>query len=330
MSAAATLVPLAISLIPGALALRQPTAKQAAAETEITAKSLELTPKEFTIPVSDLQKWAGSVLVTLNDVKIEGNSGVHQEEADCEIHFGAHSPSFKGVPDGLVLEPMNACSLPFPGKEEQSNADYLAFAKQLKGTTVQVTGVPRIWPEHLQGGGASNPDHAVELHPLIEVVDSAGNHTDFSANLSAGEFRGGVSAPTAEAIVKQTRVQLTRTGNNAQIDFFGGRIGNFTVLNVEVDPKTIEADSSGSFRMNGQVVLEDGTKIPVRMVTIAGSPFNDGIAKLRTRKNIVNLGDVLVLFSLSPEFLLDAAKKSNGKAETILHPIQLILYGPPD
>jgi hypothetical protein len=330
MAAVATLLPLAISMIPGALALRQPTAKTKTEEAQITAKALQTTPKEFTLSVSDLQKWASSVLVTLDDVKIDGNSGVHLEDADCEIHFGAHSSNFNGDPKGLVLEPMNACSLPFPGQSEQKNSDYLDFAKRLKGTNIKATGVPRIWPEHLHGGGASNPDHAVELHPLTLVEESNGTKTDFSSNLSAGEFRGGVTSPTAQAIVKQTRVTVTRNGNNALIDFFGGRIGNFTVLEVNVDPKSIAPDNVGSFRMNGQVVLEDGTIIPVSMVTVNASPFNDAIAKLRGRKNMVNLGEVLVLFSLSPQFLLEAANKSNGQAVAIEHPIQLVLYGPPD
>jgi hypothetical protein len=330
MTGIATLLPLAISMIPGALALRQPATKPTTEQVQATAKILQSTPKHFTIPIGSLQQWASSVLVTLNDVKIEGNSGVHREEADCEIHFGAHASSFKGDPDGLVLEPMNACSMPFPGQDEQKNSDYLNFAKRIKGTNVKVTGVPRIWPEHLEGGGASNPDHAVELHPLTVVAEANGTNTDFTPNLSAGEFRGGVSSPTAQTIVKQTRVTVTKSGSNAEIDFFGGRIGNFTVLDVEVDPKTIAADSDGSFRMNGDVLLDDGEKVPVRMVTVKGSAFNDSIAKLQTRKNIVHLSEVLVLFSLSPEFLLDAANKSNGKAVAIERPIQLILYGPPD
>ena len=327
----ATLLPLALSLLPGALALRQPVTKPTAEEVQATAKILQATAKDFSIPMSNLQQWASSVLVTLNDVKIEGNSGVHLEDADCEIHFGAHAPGFKGDPDGLVLEPMNACSLPFPGQEEQKNSDYLNFAKRIKDKNITATGVPRIWPEHLHGGGASNPDHAVELHPLTVVKEADGTNTDFTANLSAGEFRGGVSSPTAQAILKKTRVRVTRTGNNAQIEFFGGQIGNFTVLEVAIDPKTISADTEGSFRMNGQVVLDDGDIIPVHVVTVKDSSFNKAIDKLRSRKNIVNLGEVLVLFSLSPEALLDAANKSsNGQPFTLEHPIQLILYGPPD
>src|ERR1044072_106621 len=268
MAGVATLLPLALSLIPGALALRQRAAPPTEDEVQATAKILQGTPKEFSIPISNLQQWANSVLVTLDNVKIEGNSGVHLEDADCEIHFGAHAPGFKGDPDGLVLEPMNACSMPFPGKDEQKNSDYLDFAKRIeKGQDVTVKGVPRIWPEHLHGGGASNPDHAVELHPLKFVEGPDGSKTDFTENLSAGEFRGGVSSPTAQKILKSTRVTVTRTGNNAQIDFFGGQIGNFTVLEVNIDPKTISADSDGSFRMDGQVVLDDGDKIPVRVAT---------------------------------------------------------------
>src|SRR5690349_13018439 len=71
----ATLLPLALSLIPGALALRQPATPPTEDEVQATAKILQGTPKEFSIPVSNLQQWANSVLVTLKNVKIEGNSG---------------------------------------------------------------------------------------------------------------------------------------------------------------------------------------------------------------------------------------------------------------
>lgn len=326
MAAAATMLPLAISMIPGALSLRR--TAQPAPPPQISPTA---TPKHFSIPLNDLRQWASAVLVTMNDVTIEGASKVHKQEADCEIHFGAHAPGFKGQPAGLVLEPMNACTLPFPGQTEQKDSDWTKFADSIKNKTVTVIGVPRIWPEHLTGGGASNPDHAVELHPLTEI-DFNGKPFNFVTNISAGEFRGGVSLPTAQAIVKQTIVNVTRNGNNVDIDFFGGRIGNFTVLDVNVDTHTIAADSGGSFRMSGEVVLDNGESIPVRMVTIKDSPFNQQVGELQTsgRVNVVNLGEVLVLFSLNPESLLDAANKSNGQPVTIQRPIQLILYGPPD
>ena len=335
LGAAATLLPLAVSMIPGALTLRQP-----AATTETTAVVQPApqaarkagTGKHFMIPVNDLRTWASSVLVTINDVTVEGNSKVHQQDNDCEIHFGAHAPSFKGNPDGIVLEPMNACSAPFPGKPEQKNSDWIDFANKIRDTTVSVTGVPRIWPEHLTGShDESNPNHALELHPLTSVVSN--NQTlDFAANVFAGEYRGGVGLPTAQNIVKKVFVTVTRNGNNADIAFFGGQIGNFTVLEINVDRASIAPDPAGSFRMNGEVVLEDGSTVPVRMVTIKDSPYNNTIGEIRSNGSgdIVALGEVLVLFSLSPEFLLSAATQSNGQPVMIEHPIQLILFGPPD
>jgi hypothetical protein len=38
----------------------------------------------------------------------------------------------------------------------------------------------------------------------------------------------------------------------------------------------------------------------------------------------------LVLFSLSPKALLDAANESQGSAVAVETPLQLILYGTPD
>ena len=337
LGAAATLLPLAVSMIPGALTLRQP-----AATTETTTAVVQPAPqaarkagtgKHFMIPVNDLRAWASSVLVTIDNVTIAGNSKVHDQGNDCEIHFGARSPNFKGRPDGLVLEPMNACSQPFPGKTDQKNSDWLDFAKTIKNTSVSVSGVPRIWPEHLTGGNEdSNPNHAVELHPLTKVVINNQPPFEFSKNVSAGEYRGGVGLPTAQRIVQKTFVTVTRNGENADISFFGGQIGNFTVLEINVDRASIAPDPAGSFRMNGEVVLEDGSAVPVRMVTIKDSPYNSTIGEIRSNGSgdFVALGEVLVLFSLSPEFLLTAATQSNGQPVMIQHPIQLILFGPPD
>src|SRR5262249_18125571 len=114
-----------------------------------TASVRTSAPKEFSIPLSNLREWARTVVVTINDVRIDGHSPVHNLEADCEMHLGAHSSAFSGDPDGLVLEPMNACIQPFPGKAEQSNADWTEFGDKIKGSTVIASGVPRIWPEHL-------------------------------------------------------------------------------------------------------------------------------------------------------------------------------------
>src|SRR5262245_40499062 len=204
-----------------------------------TAKVSKAKPKEFSIPVSNLRDWAASVVVTIDGVQILGRSNVHTVTADCELHFGARSPNFQGEPDGLVLEPMNACVQPFPGQSEQKNSDWTKFGDQIKGQNVTASGVPRIWPEHLAGGGDSNPDHAVELHPLTSVV-FGGQTFDFAANVFAGEFEGGVKGPTAFSILKQTAVSVTTNDDSADISFRSGSIGNFTVLDIVIDRASIE------------------------------------------------------------------------------------------
>src|SRR6266404_2786531 len=285
--------------------------------------------KEFSIAVSNLTDWAATVEVALEGVRVVGRSNVHAMDADCEIHFGAHASSFQGEPDGLVLEPMNACIQPFQGQSEQKNLDWTKFGDQIKGVSITAAGVPRIWPEHLVGGGDSNPDHAVELHPLTSVV-SGGQTFNFAENVFAGEFHGGVKEPTAIDILRQTTVSVTKNGDFAEISFKAGTIGNFTVLDIVIDPNKISSDGAGSFRIDGAVMLDDSTSFPVRIVTVRGSPVNDEMQKIqsRRRRKPVTMS-ALVLFSLSPESLLQAANKSNGtNAVAVVRPIQLILYGP--
>jgi hypothetical protein len=266
----------------------------------------------------------------MDGVRIEGNSKVHPLASDCELHFGAHSTNFQGDPDGLVLEPMNVCVAPFPGKTEQDNADWLAFAGRIKNTVVTVSGVPRIWPEHLSGGNEpSNPNHAVEIHPLTSVA-AAGQTFDFAPNVFAGDYTGGVGEPTALKIVQKTSVSVTRVGASAEISFQAGTIGNFTVLDIVIDKNSIASDGAGSFRMDGEVAVDDETSAPVHIVTAKGSPINDEIEKIKGRRRRNVSMQALVLFSLSPKALLDAANESQGTPVAVEKPLQLILYGTPN
>src|SRR5260370_33636990 len=116
LSHLAKVLPLAISLAPAVLP--SAASKAPSAPTHAAAAA-----KQFSIPVSNLRDWSGTVIVSINGVKIEGHSPVHPVDSDCEMHLGAHTPNFNGSPNGLVLEPMNACVQPFPDKQAQSNAD---------------------------------------------------------------------------------------------------------------------------------------------------------------------------------------------------------------
>ena len=321
------------SVLPSALSPTPLPANVAVATAESAAKAKPTkaaAPKAFSIPMKNLTDWAKTVVVTMDAISVEGHSNVHPLASDCELHFGGHSPNFKGNPNGLVLEPMNVCVQAFPGQTEPNKADWINFSNQITGSVVTVTGVPRIWPEHLSGGNEpSNPNHAVEIHPLTSV--KAGGQTfDFVGNVFAGEYEGGVHEPTALNIAEKTTVAVSRIGDAANISFKAGTIGNFTVLDIVIDRDSITSDGAGSFRMNADVVIDDETSAPVRVVTIKGSPINADIQQLKgqDQKNISM--HALVLFSLSPEALLEAANQSNGNPIDVGTPIQLILYGPPN
>jgi hypothetical protein len=325
LAAVGSLLPLAISML---TAVPQPSREVT------TPEAARAAPLEFTIPLGNLRDWAGSAVATLDSVHIKGHSVVHKLDKDCEIHFGADTPAFGGNPDGLVLEPMNACIEPFPGKDVQNDADWTAFGDQITGRTVTATGVPRIWPEHLTGGGApSNPNHAVELHPLTAII--FGEQTvDFSPDIFAGEFRGGVHEPTALSILRNTAVTVTRSGDSADISFAlngPGNIGNFTVLDVIIERASIKDDGAGSFRMNGEIFVDASNVVPVRVLTVRGSLVNEDIQRIRSGHSPrVTMAGALVLFSLSPESLVSAADRSGGAPVEVERPIQLILYGAPE
>jgi hypothetical protein len=322
LAAVGSLLPLAISMLS---AVPLPSREVA------TPEAARAAPLEFSVPLGNLRDWAGKAVATLDSVHIKGHSVVHKLDKDCEIHFGADTPAFRGNPEGLVLEPMNACVEPFPGKDVQNDDDWTAFGDQITNKTVTAAGVPRIWPEHLTGGGApSNPNHAVELHPLT-TIGFDGQTVDFSPDIFAGEFRGGVHEPSAFSLLRNTAVTVARSGDSADISFAlngPGNIGNFTVLDVVIERASIKDDGAGNFRMNGEVFVDESNAVPVRILTVRGSPVNEDIQRIRSGHSArVPMPGALVLFSLSPESLVAAADRSGGDPVEVERPIQLILYG---
>jgi hypothetical protein len=283
----------------------------------------------FSIPLSDLQTWSDKAVVPLN-VEITGHSRVHKIDADCEMHFGAKSASFAGDPSGLVLEPMNLCLEPFPGKSAHADKDWQEFGDSLEGARIRVEGVPRIWPEHLVGGGPSNPNHAVELHPLVKLQRGS-RVFDFSGFIFAPDgFPGGVSEATAEKILTDTEVDVTENRGLVEINFQAGRIGNFTTLEVSLNSDSIE-DVTGGHRAKGEVILGRDRRVSVRLLTVEGTDIDQAIAQFKhARRNRKTTFEALVLFSLDPQALSKAAQSSHGTQVPVADPLQLILYGQPD
>lgn len=283
--------------------------------------------KVFSIPIQDLKKWSEDIVVSISNVTITGNSKVHAVANDCELHFGAKVKDYKGDPDGWVLEPMNVCLEPFPGKVTYKAKDWLDFAASLKNKVVKVEGVPRIWPEHLLGKhSASNPNHAVELHPLTRITFANKKYDFIKDFIYAPEGFDGISYQTAKSILIKTKVGVTKVSTDAEIDFASGRIGNFAVVNVRFHKDSISV-IGGSHRIRGQAVLDEDTVLVV-VVSVKNSQIDDSIEKFRKGKRTWMSFSALVLFSLDPQAIYEAVEGSaEGDRTVVGRPIQLIVYG---
>ena len=101
----------------------------------------------------------------------------HPLEEDCDLHVPLRSQDIR-VP--LLGEVKNACS----GKPAGTSLAFWSqrIAQEIGTGPVSVTGVFRIWLEHPPPGNQvqseaaplppyphSNPDHQVELHPLLQI-----------------------------------------------------------------------------------------------------------------------------------------------------------------
>jgi hypothetical protein len=245
------------------------------------------------------------------------------------VHFGARVEAFSGDPPGWVLEPMNVCIEPFPGKTKRIKNDWLAFARSLVNKKVTAIGVPRIWPEHLVGGNeTSNPNHAVELHPLTKIVIGR-RSVDFSKLVYAPDgFNGGLSEATAMKILDpdQTEVTVNRSGDDVEINLQAGRIGNFTTLSLTLSADGIEEHEDG-YRLNGAVPVTKGQSHPVTVVAPTGSAAYKVISQFKSSGCAsVSVDDALVLLSLNPKALVEAVRGGANDAK-VDNPIQFILYG---
>ena len=283
----------------------------------------------FSIPIADLRLWSEKIVVPM-DVEITGHSGVHPKDQDCEMHLGGRSQAYKGEPAGLVLEPMNICVQPFFGKTQYSKADWTNFGSSLNGKTAHVKGVPRIWPEHLVGSESkSNPHHAVELHPLTFLTRGTVDRDFSSFIFDPPDYEGGLKPETALRVLTRTVVSVSKQDDMVQVTFDSGRIGNFTFLHFTIIRNSIE-EADGGHRMDGEIQGEANETIAVRLVTVAGSPVDEAVAKLKNHSGQRFGMDALVLLSLSPEALLKAALQSTGEEVTVQDPFQLIIYGEED
>jgi len=293
------------------------------------SSSTYATDRVFSVPLEALKSWSQDIVVTMQNVNILGHSNVHPVNNDCEMHFGAKVDGYAGDPWGWVLEPMNVCKEAFFKKTKYSKKDWLDFGSSLKDKKVIVEGVPRIWPEHLEGGNEpSNPNHAMELHPLTKLTLGKQAYDFIKFIYAPAGFSGGMSAATAQNILEDSEVAVSKQGDEVEIDLDAGKIGNFSTLHIRIPRDKIESANGGHHAM-GQVIFDRKKPIAVGMVTVKGTRIDDRVAQFQvsTSKREALRIDALVLISLDPRALYQAAKDAPAGTKVKVEPaLQLIVY----
>jgi len=109
---------------------------------------------------------------------------VHTKANDCELHLSlllddAAVSDFQYI----VGEPPNVCI-------DDATMHWRDTLNQLEGQHCEGRGVVRVWPEHLtSGSGCSNPEHFMELHPMLSLA-CAGTEYNWTDRLYAVEGLG--------------------------------------------------------------------------------------------------------------------------------------------
>lgn len=264
------------------------------------------------------------------DLRIDEQSPLHsisEKGNDGDIHMAGRDNVIK-LP--LVAELLNARFEP----------DVMKFLKKISdgqvGSSVNVTGIWRIWFEHpgpgqVQGQtvpapSGSNPDHVFELHPLtrfgsFDCLDSFVNITNpkasvnkvykaYSATRAFGEYE------KLEAAIKATSKRVFLA--TSQIGF------NYTEFVIELGGKP--KDMGDSLMVTARIYDSADLEEPVveklhRMVFVKGSPPADQIQGLKK-------GDMLHVLGIPRVNLKEvmAVANKHGANETVVAlPYEMII-----
>jgi len=160
---------------------------------------------------------------------------VHALKSDCELHAAGRPQGFSpGWPQAFVSEPPNLCKFN-PAAGGNSGTDWPSIFDDLQEQVCDVSGFPRIFTEHAQGGEGSgaNPNHVFEIHPALSIKC---NNTSLSFSKFLKAFPGMAAikpTTTASCITqRQLKVRFDSTQQNYVFQEQGGRCGNFAIIEV--------------------------------------------------------------------------------------------------
>jgi hypothetical protein len=275
-----------------------------------------------------LQAQRDRVTATITAVVDHIGDDAHILSEDCDLHVPLRSRDIR-VP--FIGELKNACSERPPGTT-------LAFWSEriydeTHGLAVSVTGAFRIWLEHPPAGNAiqtegarvpwyrdSNPDHQVELHPLVQV-----GTLDFRAHIKRIEqgnnvFTGFGPAQLSTILNKTLTIQRITVHGESHVRIRGTKTGN--------NHWNLRARIAGA-----PEALADGTR--VRLDILNGNQVVPGALGLRavaitgtgadTQLQAMASGDLVRFQALIRMHLPALLDPLSTTAQTIALPVEFVL-----
>ncbi len=238
------------------------------------------------------------VTATITAVVDHLGDRAHPLSEDCDLHVPLRSREIRVA---FIGEVKNACSERPPGTTGAYWSDRLY--EETHGLAVSVTGVFRIWLEHPPSGdvvqteavrvpwyGNSNPDHQVELHPLIRV-----GSLDFTGHIKriqegSEQYRGYGPQELQAVLSKKLTIQRIMVQGEPYVRLQGTKTGynHWNLRGRVVEPPEALADGTRVHLdvLDGNQVIPGAVRLPA--VAVAGTAANTKMQSL-VPGNIVQL-----------------------------------------
>jgi len=252
----------------------------------------------------------------------------HRLEEDCDLHVPLRSQDIR-VP--LLGEVKNACS-------EKPAGTSLAFwsqriAQEIGTGPVSVTGVFRIWLEHPPPGNQvqseaaplppyphSNPDHQVELHPILQIASL--DFRDHVKLIEEGEwYYEGYGPPELRTVLRRRlTVQRIQVQGQPFIRIRGAKTGwNHWNLRGRV-MQTAQPLADGLILrldiLRGNQVVPEALRVPA--VAVAGTVAG-------TKVQALSFGDIIEFQAMGRLHLPTVLDQAGADAQEIPLPLEFVL-----
>ena len=272
----------------------------AAAQDEPTAD----TPYDFAISRTWLTVLrAQRTFLPKFRVKLLHRSDIKGLSEDCEVHIaGSVLGTSFGDPPAVVAEPPNVCKFrpgsntPVTGNTSTKPLWRTKIDSDVINKTCDVTGFPRIYTEHAEGGtvGSSNPNHVFEVHPATRIACEGEQALEFTKFLRAFDGLKHIQPKSAQECLSTLRVWVRyhNVDDEDHYEFFqkrSGKCGNFAIVEVDSLPAEWIQATGGGHTAIGRVTVNGEDQLTLKMYAITGTAADDWFA--RVKSGVHNLGD---------------------------------------